>query len=72
MFFVYIRRFIVLFVLTDNQHLLYKIKNNLTSWKFYNLLKINAVSYQELIVKLSNEHRELQNPYIRYISDRYL
>ena len=35
-------------------------------------VKFHAMSYQELIIKLSNEHREQHNQYINYITDRYL
>jgi hypothetical protein len=35
-------------------------------------IKFHAQSYQELIVKLSNEYRSEHEKYIRYISDRYL
>ena len=35
-------------------------------------IKFHSLSYQELIVKLSNEYRALYPEYIRYITDRYL
>ena len=35
-------------------------------------VKFHSLSYQELIVKLSNEYRSEHEKYIRYISDRYL
>jgi len=35
-------------------------------------IKFHALSYQELIVKLSNEYRADHRDYIKYISDRYL
>jgi len=35
-------------------------------------VKFHALSYQELIVKLSNEYRSNHEKYIKYISDRYL
>ena len=35
-------------------------------------VKFHAMSYQELIAKLSKEHREQHNQYIKYITDRYL
>ena len=35
-------------------------------------IKFHAMSYQELIAKLSNEHREQHYQYIKYITDRYL
>ncbi len=35
-------------------------------------IKFHAMSYQELIAKLSNEYRELHGQYIKYITNRYL
>jgi len=35
-------------------------------------VKFHALSYQELIVKLSNEYRSEHGKYIKYISSRYL
>lgn len=35
-------------------------------------IKFHALSYQELIVKLSNEYRPDHNKYIEYITNRYL
>ena len=35
-------------------------------------IKFHALSYQELIVKLSKEYRLNHEEYIKYISDRYL
>lgn len=35
-------------------------------------VKFHALSYQELILKLSNEYRTGHSKYIKYISDRYL
>jgi len=35
-------------------------------------IKFHAMSYQELISKLSNEYRELHGQYIKYITNRYL
>jgi Restriction Endonuclease associating with ARP len=35
-------------------------------------IKFHAMSYQELIAKLSNEYREQHGQYIKYITDRYL
>ena len=35
-------------------------------------VKFHAMSYQELIARLSKEHREQHNRYIKYITDRYL
>jgi len=35
-------------------------------------IKFHALSYQELIMKLSNEYRSDHRKYIRYLSDRYL
>ena len=35
-------------------------------------IKFHAISYQELIAKLSNEYREQHGQYINYITDRYL
>jgi len=35
-------------------------------------IKFHSMSYQELIVKLSNEYRSSHGEYIRYISERYL
>ena len=35
-------------------------------------IKFHAMSYQELIAKLCNEHREQHYQYIKYITDRYL
>ena len=35
-------------------------------------IKFHAMSYQELIVKLSNEYNSDHSEYIKYISDRYL
>ncbi len=35
-------------------------------------VKFHALSYQELILKLSNEYRTDHSKYIKYISDRYL
>ena len=37
-----------------------------------NDVKFHALSYQELIVKLSNEYRSNHGKYIKYISGRYL
>ena len=35
-------------------------------------VKFHALSYQELIAKLSNEYRSRHEKYVKYISDRYL
>ena len=35
-------------------------------------IKFHALSYQELIVKMSHEYRADHDNYIKYISDRYL
>lgn len=35
-------------------------------------IRFHAMSYQELIAKLSNEYREQHGQYIKYITDRYL
>jgi hypothetical protein len=35
-------------------------------------VKFHALSYQELIIRLSNEYRQDHETYIRYISERYL
>lgn len=35
-------------------------------------IKFHALSYQDLIIKLSNEYRSEHKKYIRYISKRYL
>ncbi len=35
-------------------------------------IKFHSLSYQELIIRLSNEYRNDHNAYIKYISDRYL
>ncbi len=35
-------------------------------------IKFHAMSYQELIIRLSNEYRQTHDRYIKYLTDRYL